>query len=169
MRMPHDTARLRFERAAAAHAPLLHALHADSEVMRFIRPPDATLADTQVWVAELLTFFAQMPEHGLYLAFEKEGGAFVGWGVLTHLERNSTLEIEVGYRLHQAHWGKGYATEISRELVRYGFEELGLRRIVAITHPENKRSQRVIEKLGMRSEGERVYYRTPVLYYALER
>ncbi len=97
-------------------------------------------------------------------------GAHEGHGLgtkfLAHLERNPVLEVEVGYRLHVSQWGKGYATEIARELVRFGFEDLGLSRIVAITHPENVRSQRVIAKLGFRYEGERHFYKSSVRYYA---
>ena len=57
--------------------------------------------------------------------------------------------VEVGWRLHPDHWGRGLATEGGRASVRYGFEELGLERIIAIVMPENVASRRVMAKLGM--------------------
>lgn len=58
--------------------------------------------------------------------------------------------VEVGWRLHPDHWGKGLATEGGRASLRHGFVELHLDRIIGIYHPSNVASRRVMEKLGMR-------------------
>ena len=60
---------------------------------------------------------------------------------------------EVGYSIAREHWGKGYVPEAAREVLRWGFEDLGLAKIYAHAHAENKRSWRVMEKLGMTREG----------------
>jgi ribosomal-protein-alanine N-acetyltransferase len=60
---------------------------------------------------------------------------------------------ELGYWIGAPYWGRGYATEASRAVVRWGFEGLGLRRIHASHFPRNPASGRVLEKLGMRHEG----------------
>ena len=60
---------------------------------------------------------------------------------------------ELGYWLGVPYWGKGYATEASQEVLRFGFETLKLRRIYASYVTENLASGRVLEKIGMRSEG----------------
>jgi RimJ/RimL family protein N-acetyltransferase len=57
--------------------------------------------------------------------------------------------VEVGWRLAAEHWGHGYATEGGRAALTFGFDVLGLSEIVAFTVPENVRSRRVMEKLGM--------------------
>ncbi|MDQ4090204.1 MAG: GNAT family N-acetyltransferase [Actinomycetota bacterium] len=57
--------------------------------------------------------------------------------------------VEVGWRLHPDHWGRGLATEGGAASLRYGFEELGLDRIIAIAMPDNVASLRVMAKLGM--------------------
>lgn len=57
--------------------------------------------------------------------------------------------IEIGWRLARAHWGKGLATEGASAVVRYAFETLRLKEIVAITVPANLRSRRVMENIGM--------------------
>jgi [ribosomal protein S5]-alanine N-acetyltransferase len=60
---------------------------------------------------------------------------------------------ELGYWLGVAYWRQGYATEASREMLRYGFEDLGLHRIFASHFQHNPASGRVLRKLGMRYEG----------------
>jgi RimJ/RimL family protein N-acetyltransferase len=59
---------------------------------------------------------------------------------------------EVGYIMHPAHGGRGYATEASRALLRVGFDELGLHRITGRIDARNAASARVLERLGMRRE-----------------
>jgi [ribosomal protein S5]-alanine N-acetyltransferase len=60
---------------------------------------------------------------------------------------------ELGYWLGVSYWGKGYATEAARELLRYGFEDLRLHRIFASHFNHNPASGRILKKLGMRHEG----------------
>jgi RimJ/RimL family protein N-acetyltransferase len=57
--------------------------------------------------------------------------------------------VEIGWRLAAEYWGQGLATEGARALVRYGFETLFLQEIVSFTVPANRKSRRVMEKLGM--------------------
>ena len=60
---------------------------------------------------------------------------------------------EVGWILHRDHWGKGYGTEMGEALLKFGFEEHGLHRIIALCDVENIGSSRIMEKIGMRREG----------------
>lgn len=60
---------------------------------------------------------------------------------------------ELGYWLGVPYWGQGYATEAAREILRYGFQELGLHRIFASHFKHNPASGRILKKLGMRYEG----------------
>ncbi len=86
---------------------------------------------------------------GLFAARESDTGAFVGWFCLRP-ERDGPLdEVELGYRLRQDAWGKGYATEVSRALLDKGFGELGVRLVWGATMALNVPSQNVMEKLGM--------------------
>lgn len=61
--------------------------------------------------------------------------------------------MELGYSLSEDQWGKGYMTEAAKEVIRFGFEELGLKQIGICTGIANRRSQRVIEKCGFKYEG----------------
>lgn len=60
---------------------------------------------------------------------------------------------ELGYWLGVDYWGKGYATEAGREMIRYGFEELGMHRIFATHFKHNPASGKILKKLGMTYEG----------------
>ena len=79
--------------------------------------------------------------------------------------------VEAGWRLHPEHWGKGLATEGGRASLRYGFEELGLDRIISLVMPENVASLRVAAKLGM-AEVLRTWdaaHEVPLLVYEVTR
>ena len=73
---------------------------------------------------------------------------FVGI-LVPRFEAHFTPCVEIGWRLDADLWGRGYATEAAREVVRFGFEEAGLPEIVSMTVPANVRSRAVMERLGM--------------------
>lgn len=65
--------------------------------------------------------------------------------------------VEVGWRLHPAHWGRGLATEGGAAALAYAFDVLALDRVVSMCEPENVASRRVMDKLGMRFDHETVW------------
>lgn len=73
-------------------------------------------------------------------------------GIGLRLERQHQ-HAELGYWLGVPYWGRGYATEAAREVLRYGFEDLGLHRIFASHFKHNPASGTILKKLGMRYEG----------------
>ena len=126
------------------------AMNADPRVMEFF-PKLATREETEAMVGRLRAHFEK---HGFAMwALELPGVApFIGFAGLVHVsfEAPFTPAVEMGWRLAHAHWGRGYATEAARAALRYGFERLGLPEIVAFAAAGNRRSTRVMEKLGMR-------------------
>jgi RimJ/RimL family protein N-acetyltransferase len=101
---------------------------------------------------------AHFEEHGYGLwAVERPGEAeFIGFVGLAipGFEAAFTPCVEIGWSLARAHWHQGFATEAARAAVAHGFEVVGLREIVSFTVPRNHPSRRVMEKLGMRLDGE---------------
>jgi RimJ/RimL family protein N-acetyltransferase len=151
------TPRLALFEIAYEHGNELHELDADPRVMRYIGNGQVrTRADVDETMRRLPRAYALFPGLGTWRAIRRDNGDFVGWFALKYVP--GTCEVEVGYRLRHAAWGKGYATEGARELVRYGFEELGLFRIIGITHPDNAASQRVLSKIGLADAGFGHYY-----------
>jgi ribosomal-protein-alanine N-acetyltransferase len=96
---------------------------------------------------------------------ERESGAVIGDGGLHPLGG----DIELGYTLARAAWGRGYATELGRALLAFAFGELGAERVVAQVEPDNAASRRVLEKLGMRAVETRTAYGRPHLVYEVLR
>jgi ribosomal-protein-alanine N-acetyltransferase len=67
-------------------------------------------------------------------------------------------DVEIGYFLKEAAWGKGYATEACRRLLRFAFEETPLDEVVATLDDDHEVSKRVLEKSGLSCRGRRVAY-----------
>lgn len=132
----------------------LLALRSDPEVMRYA-------GDGSIHTREKVQDFIQCgrayyEQYGLdfFSVFEKETGDFVGQAGLFHFCFNvQQSEIELAYRLHKKYWGRGYATELGKALIEYGFNHVSLSKIIAVVHPENERSRRVLEKVGMTYRG----------------
>jgi [ribosomal protein S5]-alanine N-acetyltransferase len=100
----------------------------------------------------------------LWKLLPKTGGQAIGFCGLQPLP--NTDEIEIGWWLARAWWGRGLATEAARAALRDGFERAGLRRIVAIAQPANTASIRIMRKLGMRFERTTQSQGIPVALYA---
>ena len=93
------------------------------------------------------------PGDRLSLAVELVASGELIGDVILEWSANEHLQGEIGYVLHPDHHGHGYATEAARELLRMGFEILGLHRIFARCDARNGASARVMERLGMHREG----------------
>ena len=107
------------------------------------------------------------PGYGFWAIVEKASGRIAGAVILKPLPGHP--EIEVGWHLARRAWGNGYATEAGRAAIEYGFETLGLRRIVAVVNPANTRSLAVCRRLGMRHEGRTRAYDLELELFAIER
>ncbi len=91
----------------------------------------------------------------------------LGWCGLFPLEESGLIEL--GYRYVRAAWGRGIATEAAGAVLEHGFKALRLDPIVAVAHPDNLASLRVLDKLGFHGQGRTRYYDTEVAYYRLDR
>ena len=86
---------------------------------------------------------------GLWAVAIPDAAAFVGYVGLWPADYVADGVVEVGWRLAHHAWGHGYATEAARHAVRLGFERVGLPEIVSFTVPQNGRSRRVMERIGL--------------------
>jgi RimJ/RimL family protein N-acetyltransferase len=88
----------------------------------------------------------------------KEAGAGLGFVETKHFGRScdevSPDEVEIGWMITRSAWGHGYATEAGAAIRDEAFERMGFESIVAVHHPENAASPRIMEKLGMAFERE---------------
>jgi RimJ/RimL family protein N-acetyltransferase len=151
MRVFLATARLVLRRFTTADADHLVDLDGDPEVMRFLTdgtPTPRDVIEDEV-LPRFLRSYAQGEGFGVWAAHAREGGEFLGWFSFCPRKGDDDGEAELGYRLRRAAWGRGYGTEGSRALIRKGFAELGVRRVVASTYQDNRASRRVMEKAGL--------------------
>ena len=158
MRDPRDslvTRRLALRRFTLDDLELLDRLNSDPQVMRYIGGPIDRAKTEAMLKVRILEYYAEHPGLGMWATLERSSGACVGVHLLNHIQGESF--IQVGYVLFPQHWGRGYATEMSLALLRYGFAELGLPQIVGITDLPNLESQRVLLKAGLRRNGERAF------------
>jgi RimJ/RimL family protein N-acetyltransferase len=136
---------------ASDRAPFA-ALNADPVVMEFLGGClDRATSDALAREAE-----AEIARQGwgLWAVEMRESGAFIGFVGLRapSFEAPFTPCVEIGWRLAQGSWGKGYATEAGWECVRFAFETLALDELVSFTVPPNRRSRAVMERLGLRRD-----------------
>jgi RimJ/RimL family protein N-acetyltransferase len=78
-------------------------------------------------------------------------------------------EVEVAYLLAKEYWGQGLATEAALAIVEYGFEQLGLSRLICLIVPENQASQKVAGRIGMRFEKQIEESFGPAFVYAISK
>ena len=146
-----ETQRLVLRRFTMADVDNLVRLDADPDVMHFITGgvPTAREEIEKEILPAFLAYYERFEGYGFWAAIEKPTGQFLGWFHFRPREGASRDEAELGYRLRRSAWGKGYATEGSRALIRKGFTEFGVRRVVAETMAVNVASRRVMEKAGL--------------------
>ncbi len=124
-----------------------HAMGNDAEVMRYLGPP-MTLADAQA-AGDRMN--AVMAEHGycFWAVERKDDGAFIGFCGLQPGHDFLAGETEIGWRLRRDAWGRGYAREAAEASLDWGWDNLDVPTITAITVPANMRSWGLMERLGM--------------------
>ena len=146
-----QTERLVLRQLTAADAGHLFDLDSDPEVMRFLTGGGGTPREEieRDILPRFLGYYARYDGFGFWAAIERASGDFLGWFSFRPHEGSAPGEVEIGYRLRRAAWGRGYATEGARALIRQGFGALGVRRVVANTYEHNVGSRRVLEKAGL--------------------
>jgi RimJ/RimL family protein N-acetyltransferase len=124
-------------------------MNADPVVMAHF--PSLLSADQSAAMVDRIVSHFEAEGFGLW-AVEVPGVApFIGFVGLQRVpfDAHFTPAVEVGWRLDPAHWGHGYATEGALACLDLGFGPAALEEIVSMTTPDNVRSQRVMERIGM--------------------
>ena len=160
------TGRLLLRPASLDDMDALHRIWTDPEVRRFFW--DGEVISRERAEAAVLEGGEAFAKHGfgLWVATE-EAGSLVGFCGLRHLDYAPGVELLYGFA--PSHWGLGLATEAAVAVLRYGFEEGGLDRIIGIADRDNRASRRVLEKIGMTFEGETLHEGRAEARYSIAR
>jgi RimJ/RimL family protein N-acetyltransferase len=158
-----ETERLRGERIGQSHWKLWMSMGSNSEVM-------ATLGGiwSQEQAQEKLQWNCEQWQrygHGQWIFFAKKTGLFVGRGGIRAMTVDGNEEIELGYALMPAYWSRGLATEIGKKALSIAFEQFHYPSVVCFTLVDNKRSERVMQKIGFAFEGQIVHAGLPHVLY----
>ncbi|PLX38055.1 MAG: hypothetical protein C0606_07385 [Hyphomicrobiales bacterium] len=141
------TTRLILEPLTLDDIELCATMDADPQVRRYFGP----ITDWDAYRERTRSFIAGPYADGLgfwKIAEKAAPGTFLGWVLLIPLAGEGP-GIEIGYRLRSEVWGRGIATEAAAAVRDHGFATCGLDEIIAVTHPDNAGSQRVLEKIGV--------------------
>jgi RimJ/RimL family protein N-acetyltransferase len=160
-----ETERLMLREFTEDDVENLLVLDSNSEIIRWGSGGKTTNYETikNQSLPKMMQFYEKYKHYGIWAVIEKLSNEFSGWFHFYPATENqlgvelkivADNEIALGYRLHPNKWGKGYATEGSQALVSKGFKEWGVQRVVSWTLADNKRSIRVMEKVGLKFEKE---------------
>ena len=139
-------------------------IESDADVRRFVDGKVLSLKEAGEYV-ELNIRQYQTHEYGRYAVRLKESRKLIGMcGFL-----NETYGIDFGYRYSKVSWGKGFGFEAGKEVLEYGFSELGLEKVVGLTSEQNYGSIRILEKLGFKFEEKFLFNSTKALRYSFTR
>ncbi len=163
MRIIFQTPRLILRQFLETDAQLILDLNSDPEIIKYVHEPTLkTLTEADKILTNII-----LPQYinnlGRWAIHTKDDMEFIGWCGLKY--RPDLGEIDLGYRLMQKAWGKGYATEAAKHSLDYGFISLLLTKITGRAHNENIASFRVLEKIGMDFTGEEMVDHCPVRTY----
>jgi len=146
-----ETDRLVLRRFTMDDVENLVGLDADPDVMRFVNggvPTSRDQIETE-FLPAFLDYYQRYREYGFWAAIGRSSGEFLGWFHFRPRPGTALDQAELGYRLRKSAWGRGFATEGSRALIRKGFTEFGVQRVTAEAMAANVASRRVMEKAGL--------------------
>lgn len=135
---------------------LFHRINSDPEVMRFF-PSRRNRAEADSLLDRLSASIADRG-YGFTAIEQRETGECLGFAGLSDVDLEPQVaagSVEIGWRLAPEHWGHGYASEAAGELLRFGFETLGLEEIVSFAVFDNFRSIAVMRRIGMTPDPQR--------------
>lgn len=166
-----ETPRLRLCPLAPRDLPDLIRLDSDPEVMRYVGSPAGVRPPAEI-EERALTRIREAGEGahdplGFWRVEARRDGVFHGLAALIRMPTDD--DVELAYRLARTAWGHGIATEAAGALVAHALGALGLRRLVAVTYPDNHASQRVLDKLGFERRGFIEYKGVRTTYHVLAR
>jgi ribosomal-protein-alanine N-acetyltransferase len=147
-----ETERLVLRHQTPQDLDALWALYEDPEITRYIPDAPRTREEAREELEWHMNGHPRHPELGLWATVLKENGLFIGRCGLLPWTIEGRDEVEVAYAIARPYWGRGLATEAASAILSYGFDVLGLGRLISTIIPDNIASQRVAEKIGMRLE-----------------
>ena len=147
----------------------LHTLYHSPDVRKYYTegiPNDEEIRRELAWIVD--ECYVQYG-FGMWATMDKATGKFIGRCGLCPMDIEGHEEIEVAYMLAKEYWGQGLATEAAQAILKYGFEQAGVSRLICVINPGNLASARVAEKIGMTLEIDGDVNGEPTLLYSINK
>ena len=168
MKILFETERLYLREILASDDEFMFEMDSDPEVYKFLgRKPIRDIGQSQKMIESIQEQY-QKNGIGRWAIVEKESDRFIGWtGFKLEKESyNGHIDFyDLRFRLLRKYWGKGLITESTMAAIEYAFSELKLSEICSMTLVSNKKSQRVLEKLGFKLEEKFKYQGDEITWY----
>lgn len=146
-----ETQRLRVRHFTSADYDNFFALQGNAEVMQYIRPP-RTREESDGFLTDKILTASPTDFKGYWVVEKKDSGLFVGCFVIIPIPTDIE-KTQLGYSFLPEYWGKGYATEVTKEGLNYFKYKTPLTELYAVTETPNIASQKVLLKNGFESFG----------------
>jgi len=160
-----ETPRLYFREFDVEDANSLFLLNEDPEVIRYTGDPPFENSEA---ARKFILDYDHYEKHGFgrWAVVKKEDDQFIGW---CGLKYNEEEEIDIGFRFFQKEWGKGYATESAKAIIKYGIKELKMTHFIGRAAKDNIASVKILEKLGFSFQKQSECHGiSDALYFTLE-
>ena len=147
-----ETERLYFREINIQDAAAMYTLDSSALVHKYLgNKPVKNIEEVNTVINYILQ---QYKANGIarWAVIEKKSFEFIGWAGLKYITEpinNKVHYYDIGYRLHQHYWGKGFATEATKAIIKYGFKQMKLSSLFAITDCNNDASKNVLLKCGL--------------------
>ena len=139
----------------------------DAEVQKYLSPQNQRNREQLKILLERCLRYWEERGFGVWCVTEKNVGKMIGYCGFQYFDKTTEIEIVFGYL--KEYWGNDFATEAAEECIKYGFEKLSLKKIYAVTDPDNLASRRVLEKLRMLLCEKIVHYEMNTVTYAISK
>ena len=161
-----ETKRLLLRRLAMDDLDDLFALYSDPEIRKYFPEGTLNFEETKEELEWFLNGHPRHPELGLWATILKETGQFIGRCGLLPWTIDGQDEVEVAYMIAKDQWRKGFGFEAAQGILQYGFETLGLTRLICLIDKDNEASIKVATGIGMTFEKEIVDEMGPAQVYS---
>lgn len=164
-----ETVRLVLNKFGESDRDAIFGFLGDRDVMRFSLNGASTREDIQTKYLPSCQKRYARDGFGQWAIIRKSDGLCIGECGICVQEVEGKREHELSYRLRRDSWGQGFATEATRTCRDFGFNRIGLNRLISIIEVENRASIRIAEKMGMILEKKASFHRVAVLIYSVTR
>lgn len=163
-----NTSRLTIRELSENDLDDLKETYAQPDVNKYIEDIDNDLdieiEKQKAYIKNIYSFYG----YGLWGVYHKETGKLIGRCGIQNRKIQGKEEIELGYLLSKDYWGSGFASESGKAVINYAFHTLQIQRIVAVIEPENYRSVKVAERIGMSKENTVIINNKEYFLYSIE-